>query len=184
MDIADYAEEVWEELGFKVEVADERTNIYQDALYKGEFDVIGLDYQGLTTDAFSYLAPFAREYSGSVIEIGEDTDTTKPHITGFDNAEYNALIDEIFNTVGNNSKRVDLLHKAEEMLIDEAPAIPLTFNVINYMRANSLEGISSSIFGYRDFCYAELDDYNDVKARLETYDVKARVQEVREKNAK
>lgn len=184
LEIAKYAEKVWEELGFKVDVADERTNLYQDALYKGEFDVIGLDYQGLTTDAYSFLAPFARAYSGSVIEIGEDTETTKPHITGFDNEEYNALIDEIFNTVGNNSKRIALLHDAEEMLIDEAPAIPLTFNVINYMRSNQLEGISSSIFGYRDFCDAELEDYNDVKKELETYDVKARVQEEREKNAK
>ncbi len=182
--IANYTETVWEELGFKVEVNDVRTNDYQTALYEGEFDVIGIDYQGLTTDAFSFLAPFAREYSGSVIEIGEGTDTTKPHITGFDNEEYNALIDEIFNTVGNKGKRIELLHKAEEMLIDEAPAIPLTFNVINFMRSNKLEGISSSIFGYRDFCYAELDDYNEIKARLETYDVKARVQEIREQNAK
>jgi ABC-type oligopeptide transport system substrate-binding subunit len=164
--VAEYVESVWEELGFKVDVNSQRTMLYQDALYKGDFDVIALDYQALTTDAFSVLAPFAREYSGSVIEIGQDTDTTKPHITGFDNEEYNALIDEIAQTL-NMKQRAKLLHKAEEMLIDESPAIALTFNVTNYMKSGKLKNVDSSIFGYKVFTKAKLSGYEDVKAELE-----------------
>lgn len=164
--IADYVEGVWESLGFKVEIGSERTINLKDKLYKGDFDVIALDYQGLTTDAFSFLAPFALEYSGSVVDI-ESEQKNVPHITGFNNAEYNKLIDDIFNIVDDDKTRASLLHKAEEMLLDECPAIPLTFNVTNYMESDDLGGIDSSIFGYKIFTEADLDDYEEVKVRLE-----------------
>ncbi len=165
--IAEYVEEVWESLGFKVDVASQRTMLYQTALYNGDFDVIGLDYQALTADAFSVLAPFARAYSGSVIDIAQDADITKPHVTGFDNEEYNALIDEIFNTVDNAKQRAKLLHQAEEMLVDECPAIALTFNVTNYMKSGKLKNVDSSVFGYKVFTKAKLSGYEEVKAELE-----------------
>ncbi len=165
--IAEYVKSVWSELGFKVSTEGKGTQLFQNALYAGQFDVVGIDYQGLTTDAFSFLAPFAREYSGSVINIEQTTDTSTPHITGFDNAEYNALIDEIFNTVGDNKTRCSLLHKAEEMLLDECPIVPLTFNVTNYMQSKKLKNVESSIFGYKIFTKAKLSGYEEVKTALE-----------------
>ncbi len=165
--IAEYAKGVWEELGFDVDIVARGGMFYTNALYGGDFDVIGIDYQALTTDAFSVLAPFARAYSGSVIKIGQDTDTTEPHITGFDNEEYNALIDEIFNIVDNDKKRAELLHNAEELLLDECPIVPLTFNVTNTMKSSKLKNVDSSVFGYKIFTKAKLSGYHDVIAALE-----------------
>ena len=160
--VAKYAKEVWESLGFKVTIKSQGGMFYSNALYGGNFDVIGLDYQALTTDAFSVLAPFAREYSGSVITIGQDTDTTAPHISGFDNKEYNKLIDDIFNILDNDKERATLLHDAEKMLLDECPIVPLSFNVANSMKSSKLKGVKSSIFGYKIFTEASLSGYRDV----------------------
>ncbi len=167
VEIAKYVKEVWEELGFKVSHSSLVDMMYTPKLYKGDFDVIGLDYQALTTDAFSVLAPFARQYSGSVITIGQDTETTEPHVTGFDNEEYNALMDEIFAIYDNNKQRAKLLHEAEEMLLDECPVVPLTFNVTNYMKSGKLKNVDSSIFGYKIFTKAKLSGYEKVKLALE-----------------
>ena len=167
VEIAKYVKEVWEELGFKVSHSSLVDMMYTPKLYKGDFDVIGLDYQALTTDAFSVLAPFARQYSGSVITIGQDTETTEPHVTGFDNAQYNALMDEIFAIYDNNKQRSKLLHEAEEMLLDECPVVPLTFNVTNYMQSGKLKNVDSSVFGYKIFTKAKLSGYEKVKIALE-----------------
>ncbi len=173
VEISEYVETVWEELGFKVELSDERTMLFQEALYKGDFDVIGLDYQGLTTDAFSFLAPFARAYSGSVIDISLEDETTKPHVTGYDNEAYNELIDKAANEL-NMKERAKLLHQAEEMLTEECPAIALTFNVTNYMKSGKLKNIDSSIFGYKILTKAKLSGYQDVKAELEAIEEAAK----------
>ncbi len=164
--IAEYVKGVWEELGFEVKIVSRGGQLYTNALYAGDFDVIALDYQALTTDAFSVLAPFARAYSGSVIKIGQDTNTTEPHITGFDNKEYNALIDEIFAIVDDNKNRTKLLHEAEELLVDECPVIPLLFNVSNTMMSGKLNGVETSKFGYLLLEDATLSGYRSVLETL------------------
>ncbi len=164
--IAEYVKSVWEELGFSVKIVSRGGQLFTNALYSGEFDVIGIDYQALTTDAFSVLAPFARAYSGSVITIGQDTNTTEPHITGFDNEEYNKLIDDIFNIVDDDKERAKLLHEAEELLLDESPAVPLLFNVSNSMKSGKLKGIEKSKFGYMLLEDATLSGYRSVLEKI------------------
>jgi dipeptide transport system substrate-binding protein len=130
------------------------------------YNVLALDYQALTTDAFSVLAPFAREYSGSVIAIGQNTNTTEPHFTLYDDEEYNALIDKIFNT-DDEKERVKLLHEAEEMLLEDAPVVPVLFNVYNYMQSKRLKNVDFSVFGYPILTKATLKNYNEVIEELE-----------------
>lgn len=160
--VAEYAKEVWESLGFKVKLSQGGGKMYSDKLYSGNFDVIGLDYQGLTTDAFSFLAPFAKEYSGQAINISTEVRAV-PHVTGFDDEEYNALIDKIFNTI-NNKERVKLLHEAEQMLLELSPVVPLHFNVNSYMKSSKLSGIEVSGYGYFIFTDAKLKNYEETNA--------------------
>lgn len=160
--IAEYTKEVWESLGFTVKLSSGGGKMYTNKLYMGDFDVIGIDYQGLTTDAFSFLAPFAKEYSGESINI-ESEERNAPHVTGFDNKEYNALIDKIFGTL-DNKERVALLHDAEEMLLELAPVVPLHFNVNSYMKSKKLSGLEVSGYGYVIFTEAKLKNYEETNA--------------------
>ena len=160
--IAEYTKDVWESLGFKVKLSSGGGKMYTNKLYYGDFDVIGIDYQGLTTDAFSFLAPFAKEYSGEAINI-ESEERNAPHVTGFDNKEYNELIDKIFNTL-DNKERVALLHEAEEMLLELAPVAPLHFNVNSYIKSKKLSGLEVSGYGYVIFTEAKLKNYEETNA--------------------
>lgn len=177
--IAEYTKEVWEGLGFTVKLSSGGGKNYTNKLYSGDFDVIGIDYQGLTTDAFSFLAPFAKEYSGEAIDIQAE-DRTKAHVTGFDDKEYNALIDKIFNTL-DNKERVALLHDAEEMLLELAPVAPLHFNVNSYMKSKKLSGLEVSGYGYVIFTEAKLKNYEETNAKI-TEEENARKQAEIEKN--
>ncbi len=163
--IAKYTKEVWEGLGFKVKLEQGGGKMYSDKLYMGNFDVIGIDYQGLTTDAFSFLAPFAKEYSGEAIDI-EAEDRTATHVTGIDDEKYNALIDKIAGTL-DNKERVKLLHEAEEMLISLAPIAPLHFNVNSYMKSKKLSGLEVSGYGYLIFTDAKLKNYEETNAIIQ-----------------
>ncbi len=162
--IAEYTKEVWESLGFKVKLSSGGGRNYTNKLYYGDFDVIGIDYQGLTTDAFSFLAPFAKEYSGEAIDITADN-RVATHVTGFDNEEYNALIDKAFNTL-DNKERVKLLHEAEEMLLELCPVAPLQFNVASYMKSSKLSGLEVSGYGYTIFTGTKLKNYEDSNAEI------------------
>lgn len=160
--IAEYTKEVWESLGFNVKLSQGGGMNYTNKLYEGQFDVIGIDYQGLTTDAFSFLAPFAKEYSGEAINIESEV-RTAPHVTGFDDKEYNELIDKIFNTL-DVKERAELLHQAEEMLLELAPVAPLHFNVNSYMKSKKLSGLEVSGYGYVIFTEAKLKNYEETNA--------------------
>lgn len=162
--IAEYTKGVWEELGFKVKLSSGGGRNYTDKLYRGNFDVIGIDYQGLAPDAFAYLAPFAKEYSGEAIDI-EGEDRTKAHVTGFDNEEYNALIDKIFNTL-DRKERTKLLHEAEEMLLELSPVAPLLFNSTGYIKSGKLSGLDFSGYGYTIFEDAKLKGYEKSNAEI------------------
>ncbi len=162
--IAEYTKEVWESLGFKVKLSSGGGRNYTNKLYSGEFDVIGIDYQGLTTDAFSFLAPFAKEYSGEAINIASE-ERTATHVTGIDSKEYNELIDKIFNTL-DKKERAKLLHEAEEMLIDLCPVVPLQFNTTSYLKSRKLSGLEVSGYGYTIFTDAKLSGYEKSNAKI------------------
>lgn len=156
--VAEYARDTWNALGFDVKIELKRGTAFAEIINSGEFDVVGIDYQGLAPDPFAFLAPFAKEYSGSVVNVELGSATFTPHITGYDNPQYDALIDMAFYAK-SSAKRVQILHEAEALLLEDCPAIPLLFNVDIYLKSGKLSGIESSIFGYRIFDGVSLRGY-------------------------
>lgn len=175
---AEMAAAAWNELGFDVEVealevketydADGvATGIYHDpyaeALNTGDFQVIALDLVSVSTDAFGYLAPFAMPFSGNAMTVSYDEkngyqyDVT-PHITGYNNAAYNTLIENAFNTYDYKA-RGEMLIEAEEMLLDDMPIIPVVYNKTFSLASNKLGKIGSGFFAIADFTKTKLPGY-------------------------
>ncbi len=162
--IANYAKETWESLGFTVELTGYTADAFPAALSAGEWDVIGLDYAINSVDAFAYLAPFAKWYSGNIVSTDIDAETFTPHYTGLESDEYDALIDEIVYD-SNRTTRAANLHKAEELFASLCPATALFQYTRTYVVSGKLDGIKSeSWYGYYDFNELELDDYIKVNA--------------------
>ena len=156
--VAEYVKGVWEGLGFSVTLKGLDAEDYEQALYNGDFDVIALDYQGLSTNPYSFLAPFATRYSGSVVSVADDSEGFTPHVTGFENAEYDAKVDEILSLT-KRSERHEKLVELEKFFVEQAPAAALVSYVNFYLASSELSGLKSSPYGYTLFTDATLKDY-------------------------
>lgn len=159
--IAEYAESIWEELGFKVDVKALDAEAFKAAYETGDYDVIAVDYQSPSTDAFGVLSVFAPLFSGMGIDIQNDNYDPVPYIIGYDNEEYNALIESAF-AEKKRSARSEYLHDAEELLLNDMAIMPIIFNEDAYLvNSKKLSGIDVHYYGYKDFNDLELKNWRD-----------------------
>ena len=114
--IAEMVAEQWSALGFDVSV-NKRGAIINNDWYKwvadfpkdicddlftenyqyGDFEVIALDMGAMTMDPYSVLAPFAKAFSGQGMDMSDSENyQLTAHITGFDNQEYNNLMEAVY----------------------------------------------------------------------------------------
>ncbi len=156
--IAEIVAAAWEELGFtvKVDYVDVRRSSIMDfannetvtisdselqSIVKSasrgdrDFDVIAVDWQMYTEDAFVALAAFANEYSGCGKLLGDGVDKTLASFGGYTSAEYDELIRRAYLAI-NDETRNTVLHEAEKLLVDSACIVPLVFNQ-NFVFVNS-----------------------------------------------
>jgi oligopeptide transport system substrate-binding protein len=184
-EVADYAAEVWKGLGFNVSIskvnayssAKSEISAYEEKLATGDFDIIGLDYCALSTDAYSFLVPYAREYSGSVVLVDDDAEPSTPHVTGFDDQEYNELINgtierdeegEIVSATGilgaeDAEARYEIYKQAEAMLAEKVPSAPLFFGTNSYLVSNKLSGVKYNFYGAPILTKTSLKGYEKYK---------------------
>lgn len=180
MAIADAVCAAWVQLGFNVTIDAVAPGI-NDEFYAGEpaktfyddilseryaandYEVIAVDFQAPTADAFSMLAPFARSLSGQGQDMKEAALTgiyeDSPHKTGYDSQEYETLLEEIFANKTDAAARAAKLHEAETMLLGDMPIIPIIFNQNAYLISGDLSGYTSNYFGFRNFAKLKLKDY-------------------------
>ena len=152
MAIANVVKAAWESIGFTVNVnavgtvesvvgdGASETKILDSELqvivnkaaredFYGEdrgFDVIGIDWQMYSTDPFVALSAFADRYSGSGVSLPA-LDAAYGNIAGYSDEAYNELIKKAYNET-NVKERNDILHEAEEKLVESACIVPLVFN--------------------------------------------------------
>ncbi len=171
--IADYVAGVWGELGFTVTVEavkatanpDDSTiyvDNFQKAYDEGDFDVIAIDMNMLSTDAFSALSQFATAFSGNGVDMNSETYDLYGHITGYASEEYNALIESAY-AEKDRTARAAILHQAEEMLLNDMPVIPIVFLQDAYVYSDVLSGIGSDYYGTRNFKKTKMKDYMTYK---------------------
>jgi len=158
--IATYAKQAWEQLGFKVVLkgvtAEEHAKVYAN----GQYDVIGLDYQMMSAYPIYALASFATAYSGRVLETETASDVTYtalPHVSGYTSEEYDALIASAF-AAGSQKEKAEILHKAEELLLKDAPVVPVIFNSEAYVTSGPSD-LETNFWGATDFKKAYLNNY-------------------------
>ncbi|MBO4213032.1 MAG: hypothetical protein J5894_02850, partial [Clostridia bacterium] len=183
--IAEAVAKAWKELGFKVTVRklnvegksageidatgevqkDIRDDLF-DECYKGmndsDFQVIAVDYIAKTPDAFSVLAPFAIDYTGNLTVDGKENKVT-PHISGYNSAEYNELINKAFDS-SNLSERAGYLHEAETLLLEDMAVMPVVFNQSASLVSKSISGYTRSYYGYYGFTKLNVKNWQNYNA--------------------
>lgn len=111
--------EAWNQLGFHVTVQTMETiqnndirkeggiaqekpstdvcdDLFAEALQRGDFEAIVLDYNAYTPSAYAMLSNFALGFSGSSTMDANHEYTRNTHITGYNSADYNSLMEAIY----------------------------------------------------------------------------------------
>lgn len=168
--VGKYLKSVWEELGFTVTVRqriqykytnEDEYTLVADFLLEdyeaGNFDVILTDYTMLTTDAFPNLAMFAKPFAGGRMnmDVTDEEYELAPHISGYQNDEYDAKIEAAF-AAEDEDVRAQLLHEAEAMLLEDMPIMPLV-QLQSYCLVNDdLSKLDDSYWGFFEFTKVKL----------------------------
>ena len=176
--IAEMVQASWTSLGFNVEVnaietientdilkttgeVNEgiRDDIFAQDYRAGKFEVAAIDYVAFSVDAFSILAPYAKCFTGGSSTKEDSRDfVIPPHLSGFDNEDYNALIESAY-AEGDAVARAAILHEAETLLMQELPIIPIIFNQTATLESEDLSGIKYTYYGTMVFTKMKLKDY-------------------------
>ena len=156
-------------------VSSENTNqsviyrdLYQEALDEGDFDVIALDYNMLAPNAFAALAPFATEFSGNGVDMSNDNYDPFPHVTGYSDSDYDDIIDKASKT-SDSKERAQLLHDAEEKLMEDMPIVPVLFLQDAYVTSKVISGVKNTYWG-RDFDNLKMKNYMKYKESIQAED--------------
>ncbi len=184
--IASYVATVWGELGFNVKAVaskavanSEDSTIYTDvfnSLYdvsRAEnlsWDVLAIDYQALSEEAFSALAPFALEFSGNGINLSTESNDYSfvGHMTGYNSEKYNEIIERAYKET-DLTKRAEILREAEELLMEDMPVIPIVFNQNAYItNSKVVEGFKLDYYGTSIFDRVKMSDYMAWKPLFDT----------------
>ncbi len=174
--VAEYVIEQWEKLGFTVELlpvsldtrtwtsnkdggreetfgSDSKITVYDDAItamyMEGDFDVLGVDYQMYSTNAFTALAGFTTTMNGN----GLDNKTSEHilHCSGFSDATYDAILERAY-AEKDLDKRATILHEAEKYLMEKLPVMPIVYNQ-NYYIIDGVSGVD--VDGYGNLIFNE-----------------------------
>ena len=179
--IAELVKASWEELGFTVtvkevstvstDVADkmtgEKITIKDSAIQtlaikaaKGDiqFDVLGLDWQMYSSDAFVALSAFATKYSGNGVDFA--TGTAHKNISGWSSEAYDALVTAAYSAE-TEEERATKLREAEALLVDEAPIVPIVFNQNFAFVSKDLSKINKNGNGLFVFTDTKQKNYRD-----------------------
>ena len=175
--ITDAVVAAWNALGFKVEKKMVSTNTFhveaedrdiqdsalQQAYESRAFDVIGIDYQAYSTNAFVALCNFSSTMSGNGVKwlyegtanVGKEIRT---HASGFADSYYDFLIEAAF-ACKDNDERSALLHQAEVYLMTSMPICPIVFNQSAYVASGDLSGLQVNGYGITMMQSVSLKNY-------------------------
>ncbi|CUI15935.1 putative periplasmic oligo/dipeptide-binding protein [Candidatus Protochlamydia naegleriophila] len=142
--IAQVAQQQWKEvLGVKVQLQACESKVYFDRLKKQDYQIgIGSWYADFR-DPISFLTVFQYKDNGT-------------NNTQWENGRYIDLLNQSFVSTNPNQREL-YLKKAEGVLIQEMPIIPLFFGSYNYLKHPQVKGVYFSELGYLDFKQAYLD---------------------------
>lgn len=139
--IAQAVQEMWKKnLGIDCRLTNQEWQVYLDSQDKLAFDVLRSGWSADYIDPMTFMDMFVTK--------GGNNDT------GWSNANYDKYIKEA-NSTGDTAKRMDAMHNAEKILMDEMPIMPIYFYTQPYLHNPKLKDVVYPSFGsYGEFKWA------------------------------
>ena len=180
--IAELAAASWKQLGFTVKIekvssvvtsmpntsGGDDIQVYDSAIQRlvkdasyGErnFDVLAVDWQLYSTDAFVALASLTSDMNGNGASFSSTgAATLHTSISGWVNEAFDGYVKAAFNAK-TEAERQEALKNAEKTLLKSAPVIPVLYNMNFAFISDDLSKVTTDTFGNFVFDNAKLKDY-------------------------
>lgn len=135
-------------IGIDMEIKVEEWNVFLDDRKNGNFTIAREGWVADYNDPINMLEIFLSEGGNNDMQLGKEDNSYAPEWDAYD-----ALIEEI-RTTTDFANRVNLMHQAEDMLMETWAVIPLYYYNDIYMQKDNVDGIYSTVFGMKYFMYA------------------------------
>lgn len=132
--IAEAVQRMWREnLNVNVQLLNQDWKVYLSSLNNLDYTVARSSWIGDVADPINFLECFQTG-------VGNNR-------TGWSSSEYDTLIRTAYSE-SDKEKRFALLNKAEAILLDEAPIIPIYFYTWKFLKAREVKGFKPNVLGY------------------------------------
>lgn len=135
-------------IGIDMSIEVEEWNVFLEDRKAGNFTIAREGWVADFNDPINMLEIFLSTGGNNDMQLGKESNSYAPDWTAYD-----ALIEEI-RTTTDFANRVELMHQAEDMLMDTWAVIPLYYYNDVYMQKESVEGVYSTVFGMKYFMYS------------------------------
>lgn len=139
--VAEYLQQAWAEIGVDLQVDIVEWASFTPMRRNGDYDASRNGWVGDYSDPSNMLDLF---YSTNGNNDGK-----------FNNAEYDAAMD-VSRTTLDAAERSEALHKAEDILMEEAGCIPVAYYNDFWLQSEKITGSWHSPYGYWYFMYADI----------------------------
>lgn len=131
-----------ENLGIEIELQNQEWKVYLQSRNQGQFDLARAGWLGDYVDPMTFLDMFVS--------------TSGTNDTGWANPQYDELIEKAkYET--DNAKRVQYMHEAEDILMEEMPIIPLYFYTNPRLVKTYVKNYAAISLGWIDFKEAYIE---------------------------
>ena len=136
-------------VGIEVTIKTEDWNVFLNDRKNGNFGVAREGWLADYDDPSNMLEIFLSTSGNNDMQLGKNITSSAPQ--NWD--EYDALCEEI-RTTTDFAGRVDLMHEAEDMLMDTWAVVPLYYYNDLYMMKSNVTGVYATVTGMKYFMYA------------------------------
>lgn len=141
--IAEAIQEMWRKnLGIEVNLKNQEWKVYLNTLQKLDYQIARAGWVGDYIDPMTFLDMW-------VTGGGNNQ-------TGWGNREYDSLIKQAKKTK-DLKKRLEIMHKCENILMEEMPVIPIYFYTDLFLCRDYVKNVIKSPLGFVDFKYAYVE---------------------------
>ncbi len=125
--LAEALQAMWKQfLGVEVELQNEEWKVFIDTRVNKDYDIA----------RHAYLVDFFD--AGSLLELW--ITGSYENVTGFSNSDYDAYMKDSLVQM-DRAKRIEDMHKAEQILMEELPILPLYYYSTPYLESSRIKGV-------------------------------------------
>lgn len=139
--IGEALQDMWAKIGVKINLVSQEWATFLNTRKNGDYDIARNGWLADYNDPISFLDMWI---------TGSGNNDAQ-----WSNPEYDKLISQI-KAETDTAKRYELMHKAEDMIFEDAMLCPIYYYVDIYLASTKLQNFWSSPLGYKYFMYATI----------------------------